>query len=226
MLRNLALVVTVIGLPASLAADVQQGHSGHSLHRLTAGLVSDPIVVDGRLTEPAWNQAVAATNFIQSEPNEGEPATEQTEVKLLTDGTTLYIGFSAYDTQADEIVVGELKKDFNPRTGDAFEVIIDTFLDRRNGYMFATNPMGAKWDAQMMNEGREVNSDWDAIWRTGAHIDANGWYAERRFLFIHCDFQTLIRRPGVSISSGDYIVEKRKAIGRRYLVTTESLGFL
>ena len=178
MLRNLALVVTVIGLPASLAADVQQGHSRHSLHRLTAGLVSDPIVVDGRLTEPAWNQAVAATNFIQSEPNEGEPATEQTEVKLLTDGTTLYIGFSAYDTQADEIVVGELKKDFNPRTGDAFEVIIDTFLDRRNGYIFATNPMGAKWDAQMMNEGREVNSDWDAIWRTGAHIDANGWYAE------------------------------------------------
>ena len=144
MLRNLALVVTVIGLPASLAADVQQGHSRHSLHRLTAGLVSDPIVVDGRLTEPAWNQAVAATNFIQSEPNEGEPATEQTEVKLLTDGTTLYIGFSAYDTQADEIVVGELKKDFNPRTGDAFEVIIDTFSGSAQWLHIRYQPYGCK----------------------------------------------------------------------------------
>ena len=62
------------------------------------------------------------------------------------------------------IIISELRKDFNTGNSDSFIVIIDTFKDERNGYQFAVNPAGAKWDAQMSNEGRENNGNWDGVW--------------------------------------------------------------
>jgi hypothetical protein len=69
-----------------------------------------------------------------------------------------------------EIIVNELRKDFNTGNADGFQVVIDTFHDQRNGYQFAINPMGAKWDSQMSNEGRDQNANWDGIWDVGARI--------------------------------------------------------
>ena len=76
------------------------------------------------------------------------------------------------------IITTELTKDFNRSSGDSFEVILDTFHDRRNGYMFATNAQGAKWDAQMVNEGREINENWDTVWQVKTSVAEIGWYAE------------------------------------------------
>ena len=59
------------------------------------------------------------------------------------------------------IIVSDLKKDFNTAASDGFLIVLDTFSDQRNGFEFATNPAGAKWDAQMSNEGRETNANWD-----------------------------------------------------------------
>lgn len=102
---------------------------------------------------------------------------------MLYDDTTLYLGVFARESASREIVVNELKKDFDLSGVDMFEVALDTFDDRRNGYLFAVNPMGAKWDAQTVNEGRDVNSNWDAIWSVATHIGPNGWYAEIAILF-------------------------------------------
>ena len=92
----------------------------------------------------------------------------------------------ANDHEPGAIIVNELRKDFNTGNADGFQVVIDTFHDERNGYQFAVNPAGAKWDAQMSNEGREQNSNWDGIWDVGTRIAEDGWYAE-----IEIPFRTL-----------------------------------
>ena len=104
---------------------------------------------------------------MQNDPREGEPATYDTEVKLLYDDRALYIGVFAKDPEPGQIIVNELRKDFNTGNADGFQVVIDTFHDQRNGYQFAINPSGAKWDSQMSNEGRDQNQNWDGIWDVG-----------------------------------------------------------
>jgi hypothetical protein len=154
--------------------------------RLKAAQAQGPISLDGKLDEPSWASAPIATNFVQNDPREGEPATFETEVKLLYDHRALYIGVFARDPEPAQIIVNELRKDFNTGNADGFQVVIDTFHDERNGYQFAINPMGAKWDAQMSNEGRDTNANWDGIWDVGTRIGEDGWYAE-----IEIPFKTL-----------------------------------
>ena len=131
--------------------------------KLPASRASSRIELDGRLDEPAWAIAPVAKDFIQNDPREGEPATFDTEVRMIST-TTRCIGVFAKDDQPSNIIVSELRKDFNTGNNDSFIVIIDTFKDERNGYQFAVNPAGAKFDAQMSNEGRENNSNWDGVW--------------------------------------------------------------
>jgi hypothetical protein len=146
--------------------------------RLTAIRTSEPITIDGRLTEAAWTSAAVGSDFVQSEPKEGQPATEQTEVRVLHDSRNIYFGVRLHDSQARRVVIGDLKKDFSGENGDNFEIVLDTFHDRRNGYVFWTNAAGAKGDSQMVNEGRENNANWDAVWYVKTELDEDGWIAE------------------------------------------------
>jgi hypothetical protein len=162
---------------------------------LVATRASSAIALDGSLEDAAWQSAPVASGFIQNEPNEGLPASFDTDVRVVYDDNAVYFGVFAHDDRPDELVVSDLKKDFNAAAGDAFLVVIDTFSDQRNGFEFATNPAGAKWDAQMSNEGRESNANWDGIWEVKTRIAENGWYAEMRvpfkaLKFAHADPQS------------------------------------
>jgi hypothetical protein len=141
------------------------------------------ITLDGALDEPSWGAAPVATNFIQNEPREGVAATFDTEVRVLYDDNALYFGVFARDDEPARLMVTDIKKDFNTDNSDSFRIILDTFRDERNGYQFATNPAGAKWDSQMANEGRENNADWDGIWDVATRVVDRGWYAEIRIPF-------------------------------------------
>jgi uncharacterized protein DUF5916/cellulose/xylan binding protein with CBM9 domain len=165
----------------SLAAQTGQPSNSSSgdLRRLQAVHAAGKITLDGMLDEPTWAEASLANHFIQNEPREGEPATFDTEVRILYDNDALYFGVFAKDDEPARIIVNDLKKDFNTGSGDGFLIILDTFHDQRNGYQFAVNPAGAKWDAQMVNEGRENNGIWDVATR----IAETGWYAEIRIPF-------------------------------------------
>jgi len=146
--------------------------------RLQAIKTTEPIVLDGRLEELAWDQAAVASSFIQNEPRTDEPASETTQVRILYDQENLYIGVYAHDSEPARVIVSDLKKDFNRTSGDSFQIVLDTFHDERNGYQFAINPGGAKWDAQVTNEGRQVNEDWDAVWSVETRMVEDGWTAE------------------------------------------------
>ena len=130
--------------------------TAHLERRLTAIKTTEKIGIDGRLDEPAWAKAPAADHFVQREPEEGEPASESTEIRVLYDDDNLYFAISAKDSQAGRIIINELRKDFNTDSGDSVEIILDTFHDGRNAYRFATSPAGAKWDAQMVGEGAKT----------------------------------------------------------------------
>lgn len=117
----------------------------------------EPVLIDGALDDEVWREAPPISGFVQSEPREGEPATEDTEVRMAYDGRNLYVAAYCYDREPENIVVNDIREDFRAGEQDSFEVILDTFSDRRNGFVFMTNPEGARSDQQMANEGREVN---------------------------------------------------------------------
>src|SRR5258705_13464550 len=119
------LFVTVIGLFAlsaiSAAAQSPPSAIDYETARLSRKLpaqrATGAIVLDGKLDEASWAGAPVAKGFVQNDPREGQPATFDTEVKLLYDNDALYIGVFAIDKQPGEIIVNELRKDFN--TGNA-----------------------------------------------------------------------------------------------------------
>ncbi len=147
--------------------------------KLTAIFIETPITIDGNLDEPEWNLSEVADNFIQNEPDTGAPTTERTEVRLLYDNENLYLGVYCYDSAGREgLTVTQVVRDFGPGDGDHFAVVFDTFDDNRNGYVFGTNPRGAKREGQLGGDGERRTYDWDAIWQVKSKITDQGWQAE------------------------------------------------
>jgi len=180
-------LVTLIALAPDAAAfpatESFQLQSSDGRRVMTAVRAPAPIRLDGALDEDAWRLAEPAADFVQAEPHEGQPATEPTEVRIVFDNDALYIGVICHDATPHGLIVNNIRKDFTPGEQDSFEVILDTFADRRNGFVFAVNPAGAKSDTQIANEGRDVNTNWDAVWTVATSSDDRGWSAELRIPF-------------------------------------------
>ena len=149
-----------------------------------------PLTVDGRLDEPVWQQAVPLTGFVQSRPDTGAPATEETVVRFVYNDRALYIGAICYDSEPDRVFVSSLKQDFNSGSSDVFGVTLDTYLDRRNGFMFLVNPEGALKDVQIFDDSRSENQAWEGPIRVETTTNGEGWTVE-----IEIPFSTLRFNP-------------------------------
>jgi hypothetical protein len=170
------------------SASAQQAGPDSIRPAISAGLIpaGEEIELNGILDESAWRDADRITGFRQREPLEGEPATEDTEVRVIYDAEHIYIGIRAFDSRPDRIIGRQLERDaslgmsrFGPSgSDDAVEIILDTFNDRRNAYYFATNPQGVLVDGLITDESDDVDLNWDAVWDVRAHITAEGWTAE------------------------------------------------
>ena len=179
MRSHFVVIALALACSAGSARAQAPPQAPSSEERTTAAThATSPITVDGRLDEAAWQVAPVATAFIQNEPQEGQPATFDTQVRVVYDEEAIYFGVVAADPEPSRIIVKDLKKDYAVDGSDAFVILLDTFHDGRNGYQFATNPAGAKWDAQLANEGRDFNANWDGIWAVETRIDETGWVAE------------------------------------------------
>ena len=142
----------------------------------TAVRISDEIRIDGRLEESAWDLASPATDFYQW-ARIGQPATNKTEARFLYDDENLYVGVNMWDKDIEKRVVNELKEDYNFRDTDGVSIILDTLNDNRSGFIFGTNPAGARRDGQVSNDG-SLNQDWDGVWDVKVSVDERGWIAE------------------------------------------------
>ena len=118
------------------------------------------IVLDGILDEAAWAAAPIISDFTQSKPDEGHPLTQKTEVRILYDEAYLYIGAEMWDTEPDRIIIPSLEQDFQSGNSDIFGITLDTFLDRRNAFMFLVNAKGAVKEAQDFDDSRQENAAW------------------------------------------------------------------
>jgi len=184
------VVLSLVGsrlLYASPQATGSPAHSADGRLLVTAAVTTAPVDIDGRLTEAVWQQAVPVSGFVQSEPREGEPATGDTEVRVAVDATTLYIAAVCHDNGAG--VISQIREDFGNTDQDTFEVILDTFADRQNGFVFITNRAGARSDQQMANEGRETNASWDAVWYVRTSVEADRWIVEMAIPFKSLRFE-------------------------------------
>jgi len=91
-------------------------------------------VLDGMVIgDPAYTQAVPISQFWQTTPQEGQPASERTEVRLVYTDRALYVGVICYDREPEAIVVSDTRRDAPLDETDSFQMILDTFLDGQNG---------------------------------------------------------------------------------------------
>jgi hypothetical protein len=161
--------------------------------RPAALAIDEPIVVDGAIEEAVWRDAEVASDFTQREPYEGTPATERTEVRVAFTKSVLYLSVHAFDSVPEGVVAKEMERDATLYRDDSVVFVLDTFGDHRNGYAFETNPNGARFDALVTDEGRDVNVHWDGVWDAAARRTADGWSAE-----LAIPFSTVRFDPGQS----------------------------
>ena len=138
--------------------------------------------LNGRLDEPVWATADSIADFRQREPVEGARSTERTVVKLARDQEALYIGVRSYDSDIQGIRATQLRRDADLEVDDNITLLIDSFHDRRSGFVFRTNPNGAMWDAQFSGVD-DANENWNGIWEVAVARDSAGWSAEFRIPF-------------------------------------------
>jgi hypothetical protein len=147
---------------------------------------TDQIRVDGVLDEPVWQRASAAGDFLQRDPDNGAPATERTEVRVVYDADRLVLGVTLHDSEPGRLLGHQLQRDQSFDADDSFMWTIDTFLDGRSGYYFEINPAGAMGDGLIdpsddggfSGLGAGVNRSWDGIWTARVRQTGTGWSAE------------------------------------------------
>ena len=171
--------------------------------KLTTG-----IRIDGALDEAVYQEVPAISDFIQQVPVEGATASEKTEAWIMFDETNVYVSARVWDSAPEsEWVANEMRRDTSQlRQNDTFTAFFDTFYDRRNGFNFYTNPLGARADQQFTNEGNP-NGDWNPVWDVRTGRFDGGWTVE-----MEIPFKTLRYRSGSPQMWG---VQLRRAIRRK-----------
>ena len=162
---------------------------GGGRRSVQAQRATEPPTIDGRLDDAAWRDAVLITDFTQTNPVEGAPPTERTEVRIAYDADHLYFAFYAHYTDPTQMRANRADRD-RLRRDDWIAVMFDTFLDQQRAYRFSVNAYGIQGDA-ILRGGRSMrgppggggDSSWDALFETGGAIVRDGWTAEMAIPF-------------------------------------------
>lgn len=141
-----------------------------------------PLTLDGRLDEAIYSSIPGAGGFIQQEPHEGQPVTENTDVWVLFDDTNVYVAARCWDDHPERWVATERQRDGDVTGNESVSVMFDTFYDRRNGFFFQTSPLGALRDQAFTDEGNQ-NTSWNAVWEVKAGRFEGGWTFEMAIPF-------------------------------------------
>ena len=204
LILSLALPATAqqteqTGQPDAYAADNSAADSGPATAPAIRAVKSDddslPVLDGNVLGDPSWSAIEPVTGFTQITPNEGQPASEQTAVRIRYTGQTLYVGVVCYDGDPSQIIVSDSRRDADPQEADSFSLILDTYRDLQSGFIFGTNSAGVEYDAQVTNEGQNsgrfsqgprsqsgsgggLNINWDGAWTVHTETGEYGWSAE------------------------------------------------
>ena len=168
--------------------------------------------IDGVLDEATWATATLVTDLHQLDPVEYAAPSQRSEIRLYYDDDALYVAARLWDAEADRITAQVLRQGEGLASEDRFSVILDPYLDRRNGYRFQVNPNGVRWEA-LYQDTSNLESNWDGIWLGAATRDERGWTAEMAI-----PFKTLSFNP----NNSDWGINFERTIQRN----GETLGWV
>ncbi|MCY3928255.1 MAG: DUF5916 domain-containing protein [Acidobacteria bacterium] len=169
-------------------AVVNRDDSGKATVR--AVRLTTPLRIDGRLDEVLYDTVPPVSGFLQVEPRPGEPATDRTDVWITFDDTTVFVSLRCWQ-DPDRIAANDMRRD--AWSGDDYvDIVLDTFYDRRNAVVFTVYASGGRFDGQITDE-RQLNADWNPVWKLRVGRFENGWTAEAAI-----PFRSLRYRPGNS----------------------------
>jgi hypothetical protein len=179
-IHNLYLIILVVYmLSVSCILHAQEKDSVHPGRTMTAVRINPTTPkIDGILNDEVWRHAPASGDFLQKEPNEGEPATEKTTVQIVYDDEALYVGVMCYDSEPGKIVARLARRD-GWVEADYVSIDIDAHHDHQTANWFMVNAAGVKGDGQIYNDTCKDGS-WNGIWEARTAIHDQGWSAEYR----------------------------------------------
>ncbi len=157
-----------------------------------------PPIIDGSVNDDVWRNAQPVTKFLQREPDTGEPFSLATEVYLGYDKEHLYVGFRCF-CDPSAITAKEMARDVDLANDDRVQVILDTYLDRRNGYWFQVGPRKSIGDAIISENGAAFNKAWDGLWTGKASMHTEGWDAELAIPFKTMGFEKGLEHWGLKL---------------------------
>ena len=140
----------------------------------------EEIKIDGLLDEQIWNEIQPITEFIQRLPQDGAEPTEKSEMRIIYNSNYLYFGFTFFDSEPEKIRATILNRGGWIHRDDKLEIALDTYLDRRNAYLFELNPLGTQDDALITDENRPSLDEWawDGIYLSEGRVTDFGWVLE------------------------------------------------
>ena len=182
-----------------------------------------PPVINGIPDEECWNSTGDwSANFVQQRPNEGQPTTEETSVKILYDDHNLYVAFHCFDSEPDKINRWLAPRD--QMTGDFFCVIFDSYNDRRTGFSFALTAGGTKADFLTFNNDND-DETWNAVWEGKVSHDTKGWYGEFRIPLSQLRYANTEGEQEWGFTAVRYIARKNEQTFI-HLITQQNSGFV
>jgi len=173
----------------STTADSSVVRQAHGLlpPTVTAVRIEQAPSVDGRLDDPAWAQARPLPGLIQTDPEEGAPASERTEVRIVYDADAVYVSARLFDAAPDRIVRRLARRDASTHS-DEFRLLVDSYHDHRTAFEFVVNPAGVKSDVLIGGDGDYEDDSWDPVWTAATAVDSFGWTVEMRIPFSQLRF--------------------------------------
>ena len=204
------------GPPAPVAPEViTRSAAGQATVR--AIKLTAPLKVDGQLDEEVYTREKPFGGLIQVTPRYGEPQSEKSDVWITYDDQYIYVTCRCWDSAPpNEWIANELRRDTNGlRNNDHIGVMFDTFYDRRNGFMFYTNPLGARADYSVVDEGGS-NQDWNPVWTSKTGRFDGGWTVEMAI-----PFKSIRYRAGANQVWG---VQLRRSVRRKNELRSSAAG--
>ena len=152
--------------------------------------ISEKIILDGKLNEPAWKNAQKENDFMQYDPTAGASPTEKTEVRIVYNDEYLFAGIRAYDHEPSKLIATGMERDFELGNNDEIAFVIDSYNDKSTGLAFITDLLNARFDTEFSQNGANTNNAYNTFWDVASSVDSLGYTTEFRIPFSSLRFQT------------------------------------
>jgi len=173
--RTRCPVLFVLVAALIFATSIAFGAEGLSISGV---VLSQAPVIDGVLDDEVWAAAATVEDFKQFEPQFGVSSPFRTVVRVGMTADALYVAVSSFDPDPGKLSAAVTSRDGDLENDDSVTILLDTHHDRRTAYFFSTNVFGVQTDGKVADNGRVVDTKWDATWLCASKRSPQGWTTE------------------------------------------------